>query len=147
MSIRWILTLFHFNQELDAILNYVNLENLRLEKKFQVLFDVEYQDFLIPPLSLQPLVENAIKYSKTNEKEDGYIQIRSFQTDDDHVEIDVEDNGVGFDPSEIFSSSKGLANVKERMALLLKATLMIESHPNEGTICRLVFLPKMPESK
>lgn len=136
-----------FNQELDAILNYVNLENLRLEKKFQVLFDVEYQDFLIPPLSLQPLVENAIKYSKTNEKEDGYIQIRSFQTDDGHVEIDVEDNGVGFDPSEIFSSSKGLANVKERMALLLKATLMIESHPNEGTICRLVFLPKMPESK
>jgi hypothetical protein len=136
-----------FSQELDAIFNYVGLENLRLEKKFQVLFDIDFQDFLIPPLSLQPLVENAIKYSKTNEKEDGFIQIRSFKRDDGLVEIDIEDNGVGFDPAQTAPNSKGIRNVQERMALLLKATLSIESKPGQGTICRLLFLPKLPEAK
>jgi len=131
-----------FNQELDMIFNYVNLENLRLEKSFPVYFDIDYQDFLIPPLSLQPLVENAIRYSKVNEKEDGYIQIRSFLRDDGRIEVDVEDNGVGFDPLSVTSSSKGLANVKERLKLLLNAEILIESAPGKGCLCRLVFVPQ-----
>ena len=124
------------------IFNYVNLENLRLEKSFPVYFDIDYQDFLIPPLSLQPLVENAIRYSKVNEKEDGYIQIRSFLRDDGRIEVDVEDNGVGFDPLSVTSSSKGLANVKERLKLLLNAEILIESAPGKGCLCRLVFVPQ-----
>jgi signal transduction histidine kinase len=131
-----------FSQELDAILNYANLENLRLEKKFLILFDVDYQSFLIPPLSLQPRVENAIKHSGVNEKANGFIQIRSLLQEDGQIEVDVEDNGVGFDPSQVAPTSQGLANARERLHLLLDATLTIQSAPGKGTLCQIVFLPK-----
>ena len=136
-----------FAKELDMIFNYVNLENLRLEKTFPVYFDIDYQDFLIPPLSLQPLVENAIRYSKVNEKEDGFIQIRSYLRDDGLIEVDVEDNGVGFDPQAVTSSSKGLQNAKERLHLLLGAELIIDSTLGKGTMCRLVFQPQKVPAK
>lgn len=130
-----------FATELDSILNYANLENLRLEQKFLLLFDIQYQDFLIPPLSLQPFVENAIKYAKTNEKEDGYIQIRSFLREDGFVEVDVEDNGVGFEMEQIKATSQGLKNARERLRLLLGATCQITSRLGKGTLCQIVFKP------
>jgi signal transduction histidine kinase len=131
-----------FAAELDSILNYANLENLRLEQKFLLLFDIQYQDFLIPPLSLQPFVENAIKYAKTNEKEDGFIQIRSELREDGFVEVDVEDNGIGFDVDHIKATSQGLKNARERLRLLLGASLTLVSTPGRGTLCQILFKPK-----
>ncbi|MFA6620651.1 MAG: histidine kinase, partial [Bacilli bacterium] len=74
------LPLIPFEEEIANVNHYLELENLRLEKKFVLLYDIDVTDFKVPPLSLQPLIENAIKYSKTNEKADGFISLGSHLT-------------------------------------------------------------------
>ncbi|MCM1131350.1 MAG: histidine kinase [Roseburia sp.] len=127
-----------FEDELVNIINYVELENVRLDKPFTLLLDIQYQEFLVPVLSLQPLVENAIKYSRVNEREDGYIQVKSYKKDD-LIYIIVVDNGVGFDIKAISSFSKGISNLKERLFLMLNADVKIESKALEGTMVTITF--------
>lgn len=130
--------LISFEDELVNIINYVELENIRLDKKFTLLLDIQYQEFRVPVLSLQPLVENAIKYSRVNEKEDGYIQVISFLKGD-RVCIIVQDNGIGFDVLEISNTSKGISNLKERFKLTLDAEVTLKSEPENGTTITITF--------
>lgn len=134
--------LIPFEEEIANVNHYLELENLRLEKKFTLLFDINDIDFQVPPLSLQPLIENAIKYSKVNEKPDGWIGLSSDRNDDGSITLTVEDNGVGFDETKTTSDSQGLKNVRERFALILGATMSIRSIPEEGT--RVVILIPAP---
>ncbi|MDE5867585.1 MAG: histidine kinase, partial [Anaeroplasmataceae bacterium] len=127
-----------FEDELVNIINYVELENVRLDKKFTLLLDIQFQDFLVPVLSLQPLVENAIKYSRVNEKEDGYIQVIAYQNNE-NIFILVKDNGIGFNVDNIDHTSKGIANLKERFSLMLDATVEIKSNSLEGTQVLITF--------
>ena len=121
-----------FEKELDNIQVFVSLENLRREKPFKVIFDIDCTDFDIPVLSLQPYVENAIKYSKVNEKEDGYIRISSSEADG-KVLLEISDNGVGFDLGAIRPSSCGIKNSRERFLLLIGTEPEIRSVPGRGT--------------
>lgn len=127
-----------FEEELVNIINYVELENVRLDKPFTLLLDIQYQDFLVPVLSLQPLVENAIKYSRVNEKEEGYIQVVSYKKEN-LIYIIVSDNGVGFEVEKISQASKGISNLKERFSLMLDAEVEIKSNPQEGTKITIIF--------
>lgn len=131
--------LIPFEEEINAILNYVDLENIRLEKPFTLLLDIEEQDFLIPPFSLQPLVENAIKYSQSNLKKDGYIEISTRKNEEGKICINVSDNGVGFDPHATKTTSQGLRNLKERLELILQAEVTLFSQPGEGSQVSIVF--------
>ncbi len=124
--------LIPFDVELMNILNYVKLENMRREVTIEPLLDLETTDFLLPPLSLEPFIENAVKYSKIEEKEDGYIQLSTFK-DDKQIIITVEDNGQGFNTNAIKKSSVGLNNAKERLSLVLGAETKIESKIGKGT--------------
>ncbi|MDE6415041.1 MAG: histidine kinase [Anaeroplasmataceae bacterium] len=134
-----------FEDELVNIINYVELENVRLDKPFTLLLDIQFQEFLVPVLSLQPLVENAIKYSRVNEKEDGYIQVIAYKKEN-LIYIIVADNGVGFDPTEIPTTSKGISNLKERFSLMLDANVSIESKSLEGTKITIVFKENFNEN-
>ncbi len=127
-----------FEDELVNIINFVELENVRLDKKFTLLLDIQFQDFFVPVLSLQPLVENAIKYSRVNEKEEGYIQVRSYK-EEQWIYILVSDNGVGFDVAQISSHSKGISNFKERFKLMLEAEVDIKSIRLKGTTITIKF--------
>lgn len=130
-----------FSRELDNIINYFDLENLRNDNKLTLLIDAEYTDFELPLLSLQPLVENAIKYSQTQYVTDGYIQIRSY-LDGDYTCVEVTDNGVGFDVSAIPLTSVGLRNIRARLQYLLNAETVIESSPGNGTRVIIKIPPK-----
>lgn len=121
-----------FEEELERVLNYVDLENMRKEKKIEVLLDLECSNFSLPPLSLEPFVENAFKHAKLEEKEDGHILISSTEDDDSYV-VTVEDNGVGFDAKEIKSSSVGIRNAKDRLKIVLNADTNIISSLGNGT--------------
>lgn len=125
-----------FEKELDNIRVFIDLENIRREKELNVIFDIEYSDFLIPALSLQPFIENAIKYSGISEKEDGYILISS-RSEKGEVVLEISDNGVGFDTGAIPASSYGIRNSVERFRLLTGATPEIISAPGEGTGIRI----------
>lgn len=124
--------LIPFEKELDNIHIFTELENLRRENDLNVIFDIDYTDFLIPALSLQPFIENAIKYSKINEKEDGYILISS-HCDDEGVLLVISDNGVGFDPESIPPSSYGIRNSVERFRLLTGVIPKVISSLGNGT--------------
>ncbi len=132
-------SLIPFTDELDNIINYVNLKNLSVSQKHQLILDIQYENFYIPMLSIEPLIENAIKYSHSNLKEDGFIKISSEKLENDNVLICIEDNGDGFDIEKISSHSKGIQNAKERLELSMKAKIEISSSIGEGTKVRIEF--------
>lgn len=125
-------------KEIGLITSYLELYNLRAEKPFRILFNIEEYEYQVPYFSLQPLLENAIRYSGVNEMEEGYIQIDSTK-EDDHYVLVFKDNGKGFNPSEIKSRSVGLRNVESRLRLLLGASMKIDSKVGEGTKITLLI--------
>lgn len=118
--------LIEFDCEIDSIVNYVEFVNLSLEDKFNLLLDIEYSNFKVPALSIQPIVENAIKYSRVNEKEDGYIKISS-KIENEYIIVSVSNNGVSFNVNDATKKSKGIKNIKERFKISLGAEMLVRS--------------------
>lgn len=137
--------LIPFERELDNIQVYVDLENMRYEKKFNVIFDIDYTDFYIPVLSLQPYIENAMRYSKVNENPDGYIKI-STAAAEGGVTLEVSDNGAGFDVNAVPQTSCGINNSRERFKVLMGVEPQIISAPGKGAVVT-VFIPGNGRSK
>lgn len=127
-----------FAQELENILNYVKLEQMRVAKEINLMLDVEFWDFEIPALALQPFVENAIKHSGILDDEDGYVLIAT-EFADGKVVITVEDNGCGFDVDAVGEKSVGLRNSRERLSLMTGAETEIVSRIGEGTRITISF--------
>ncbi len=134
-----------FEKEIERILNYVELENMRKEKKTELLLNLECTDFSLPPLSLEPFVENAFKHGQLEERSDGYVSISSFEEEKDYL-ILVEDNGVGFEADRIKPHSVGIKNAKERLNILCEAKVEITSEPGKGTKVE-IRIPKKEEVK
>ena len=82
--------LIPFEKELDNIRVFTDLENIRREKDLNIIFNIEYSDFFFFFLSLKPFIENAIKYGRTSEKEDGYISISSC-CEDGEILLEIAD--------------------------------------------------------
>ena len=119
-----------FDDEVRNVLNYFELENLRANGKLNLFLDLNYTDFSLPVLSLQPLVENAIRHGELKEKQDGYIQLSSEKTDD-AVIITVSDNGKGFDINASHEGV-GIENTRKRFELI-NAEMQITSELDRGT--------------
>ncbi len=129
-----------FDEEIEGIVNYVELENLRREVKIELLLDLEATEFKLPPLSLEPFVENAIKHGKIDETNEGYVCISSFEEAKEY-RILVEDNGVGFDADSINVGRIGIKNVTERLDILCHGKVKVSSKIGEGT-CVEITIPK-----
>ncbi len=94
-----------FAAEVNHIKSYVNIEKVRFGDRLNVEYEIDEADFTVPPLSIQPLVENAIKHGVVKKLEGGTVWLRSYQEEDYYV-VEVADNGIGFDKaaaSEVFS--------------------------------------------
>ena len=120
-----------FDEEVRNILNYFELENLRAGGSLTLLLDINYTNFNVPVLSLQPLVENAILYAETEKNKDGYIMLYS-ALEDGVITIRVADNGKGFD-TENTDCGVGLQNTKKRFEGMVGATVSVESECGKGT--------------
>lgn len=119
-----------FDDEVRNVLNYFELENLRADGKLNLMLDLEFTDFKVPVLSLQPLVENAVKHGRLREKRDGYILLTSQKVGAEAV-ITVSDNGSGFD-TEAVRGGVGIENTRKRFALM-NAETEIRSEIGCGT--------------
>ena len=127
--------LVSFEDELKHIKTYVNLEKMRFNNRLNVSFDIQVSDFLIPPLCIQPLVENAIKHGILKKVEGGSVILKTYE-DKDAYYVEVIDDGVGFNMDEIdFKGNKhiGLNNVKHRISTMTKGDIIFTSEPNKGT--------------
>lgn len=131
--------LINFNDELENIYNLVELENLIKNEEINIIYNIDYIDFQVPVLSLEPFVENTIKYSMITQKEDGYIEISSYLEDDDKIIITIVDNGVGFDKKAIKETSNGINNTIERFKILLSAKVEIDAEPNKGVQVKITI--------
>lgn len=134
----------HFTDELEHTRHYVSLQQLRFGGALVVEYDLGCTDFYMPTLTLQPIVENAVRYGvrKTSTGEGTVIiQTRAYPS---HYEVKVIDNGPGFDPNERKEdglSHMGLNNVKERLQRISDGKLEIMSELGKGTIVTMM-LPK-----
>lgn len=140
-----------FVQELENVKAYVNIEKMRFGDKLHVLYDIQAKDFVILPLTVQPLVENAIRHGiyerglwggtvrlKTEERKNAWV-------------IEVQDDGVGFDVEAYFSGlasgkqdSTGIKNIIFRLDKVMGAALKIKSRPGAGTTVT-IEVPKNKE--
>ena len=132
-----------FEDELEHVKHYVWLQKLRFEDELEVIFDLECTDFLIPTLTLQPIVENAITYGVRKQMDrDGIVTIQTREYRD-RYEIKVIDNGPGFVPDDMKNDKKrshvGIKNVKERLKSTGKGSLHMESVIGKGTIATIVL--------
>ena len=135
--------LIPFAEEIAYVRDYVSLQKRRFADKFDVTYEIQDEDFSLPPLTVQILVENSIKHGILVRKQFGSIVVRSYRNGKNHV-IVVEDDGVGFD-TEILKDSKrvGLKAVKNRLEYQLGATLDVESEPGKGTKIT-INIPDLP---
>ena len=132
-----------FERELEHVSYYLALEKKRFGDRVQVLYDIRVRDFSVPALTLQPVVENAVKHGLCKKTEGGTVVIRTWRQDE-QVHISVEDNGVGFDPQKMAKDGTahvGLANVKSRLERMCGGTLQVRSVPGNGTQVEIV-IPK-----
>lgn len=125
-----------FGAELNHAANYLYLEQQRFGDKLQVIYQITTEDFLIPPLTLQPLVENAVQHGVLNRRSGGTVIIRTEKTDGCAV-VMVADNGVGIEKAkEIHSLGDrahiGISNVRSRLKEMVGGSLDIQSSC-EGT--------------
>lgn len=136
-----------FGNEVEQVRNYLALEQRRFGERLRVEWSIEDEDFLIPPLTLQPIVENAVRHGVMKKPEGGTVSIRSCYLPEGFV-VTVHDDGVGFDPQELERKQKaventgrniGLRNVKSRLSLMRKGTMKIESKIGEGTTITLIL--------
>lgn len=133
-----------FPIELQRLEDYVVLEQVRFGDKLDFLTDIETEDFYLPPLILQPVVENAIKHGISKKMENGTIILHTHD-EGDRILITVEDDGVGFEPAELDKEeSVGIRNIRFRLQHLVNGTLEIQSEPGVGTVVTIT-IPKQEE--
>ena len=136
--------LIAFTDELRHTKAYLAVEAIRYGDKLTVDFDTQHTAFRLPALTLQPLVENAVKHGLGKGVGPEHITVRS-QAEDGCAVITVEDDGPGIGPEQEDSESHiGLANVRDRLDLMCGGTLITAPRPGGGTIVTVTIPRDLP---
>ena len=132
------------SQEMVHVHHYISIENVRFPD-MTFSFEMNLDDFHIPALTIQPIVENAIKHGLMRLPKGGTIRVVSYETTT-HYCVSVEDDGVGFDTDVLLDERKhvGIRNIRGRLKALVNGTLEIESKEGVGTKV-LITIPKEVE--
>ncbi len=130
------------DDEVEIVRQYLSLQKRRFGDMLttEVRNELEGEDYTIPSMTIQPLVENCFKHAFGNKKQ---LHIRVFiALDEDDIQISVTDNGVGFDPKHK-TGGIGLNNIRRRLALQYgeeRARMEIESEPDKFSTVTL-YIP------
>ena len=140
-------------EEIRMCQAYMEIQVMRKKKKLQFLLEVDEAVFpyLIPKITLQPLLENAVSHG-IDEKDGGRGMVRlSGRLEGDEIILQVQDDGVGMDPKRLDEMSSddgkthyGLSNVKTRLMIFYEknAEVTCISAPGIGTTITLKFPKK-----
>lgn len=132
-----------FYNELSHIDTYLKLEKLRFGDKINVVYDIEAEDFEIQPLTVQPIVENAVKHGICMKENGGTITLKTSE-ENGSITITVTDDGVGFDVNSTVTEGSmrshiGLENVRKRVEKYPGGKLTVESEIGKGTVVTINF--------
>ena len=136
-----------FTEELDNVKAYLSLAMADVSRQTQIIWKLDETDFSIPPLCLEPLVENAILHGA--DAQNGIITIASYRTDQG-VAVEVIDNGTGeSNPTESRKKRVGIGveNTRKRLQLLCSGTLEMQKRPEGGTCVRMLIPQTQEEDK
>lgn len=135
-----------FETEMKHVQIYLSLEKMRFEDELNIFYEIETKAFMLPALTVQPLVENAVKYGMSQSRKTMNLTI-STKEHERYYEVIVADNGVGYNPDEKKEDGKshiGIENVKRRLWEMSRGTLEITGVAGEGTTA-VIKLPKEEE--
>ncbi len=129
------------SQEMKHVHHYVSIENVRFPD-MTFTFEMNSKDFYLPALTVQPIVENAIKHGLMKLSHGGTIRVVTYETERDYCVL-VEDDGMGFDTNMLIDERKhmGLRNIRERLKVMVGGKLEVESTVGVGTKV-LITIPK-----
>ena len=135
-----------FTQELEHTKIYLDIEKVRFEDALCIVYDIRCTDFMLPTLTLQPIVENAVRHGvRGKRKSVGTVRIGTREYPD-RYEITVADDGPGFDPNALVMADDGrehigIANVRKRLEQISGGALRIHSELGKGTVVT-IEIPK-----
>lgn len=148
-------SLVPIKDELDLIKSYLYIEKERFGDRLQVKWSTDENiDFKVPPLSIQTIVENAVRHGVLKRKEGGEVQISIHELKDDY-QVSIVDDGMGIDPGKLQElqsvylqkvESIGIANTNKRLKQLFGSGLFISSTVNVGTSV-MFYIPKRNSKK
>lgn len=131
-----------FEQELTHVKNYLALEQQRFQQRLTIVYDIKCRDFSLPPLTVQPIVENAVRHGILKREDGGTVTIRTWETKEAYF-INVEDDGVGLSEADERDGHVhiGIENVRGRLNALCGGTLNLQSKADMGTTATIA-IPK-----
>ncbi|KAA6449702.1 response regulator [Bacillus swezeyi] len=136
-----------FRNELSIVNSYLSIEKTRYGDRLEILFDIEQDiDFMLSPLMIQPLVENAVHHGISKKRGGGWIKLTAKKESENQYFIKVEDNGIGMTPDKIkdvlssnVDRSVGLKNINRRLKHFCGSELKIQSAPDVGTAVSMII--------
>ena len=140
-----------FKDEAAHVITYLNLEKMRFGDNIVFRMDIQTEDFMLPPLSIVPLVDNAIRHGLQRGKRKGEVTLKTYQTAADYI-VQVEDDGIGFETSKYSTLSAddsaqagGLQRVRYLLENMMDGSMEVKSFIGIGTIVTL-HIPKDKQS-
>lgn len=127
-----------FSEELEHTRAYLAVEQAQFENQLFVDFDTPHITFRVPPLTLQPIVENAVKHGMDPDSEPLHISIRTRKTDSGS-EIIVENTGSDFTPLDNSEPHVALQNIRQRLKMMCGGKLKVMPRDGGGTIVKVVI--------
>ena len=137
-------TLIPFSSELEHTRAYLAVEQALYEDSLFVEYDTPHTWFRVPPLTLQPIVENAVKHGRDPYAGPFHISIRTRKTNSGS-EIIVADNGRGLLPSDNEEPHIALKNIEERLEIMCGGSLTITPGDGSGTVVKLTIPDSAPQ--
>ena len=133
-------SLIPFEQELKTIKNYVDLEKMRFGDKFTFRYSIETTDFELPPFTVQPLVENAVKHGMKRSDGGGEILLETYEVPDGCY-VNVYNNCTKEDASKRVGSGFGTKYIRDMLAVTGAGTLTVTSD-TRGWTTASIFIKK-----
>ena len=133
-----------FSEELEHTRTYLAVEQAQFDDMLFIDYDTPHVDFRLPPLTLQPIAENAVKHGMNPDSAPLRIRITTRRTGSGS-EIIVEDNGPGFDPEDGFKPTDdsephvALKNIRERLEIMCNGKMTIVPREGGGTLVRVTI--------
>ena len=127
-----------FTEELEHTRAYLAVEMAQFEDSLFVNFDTPYTLFRLPPLTLQPIVENAVVHGMRASNDPIHISVATRKTSS-AIEIIVEDDGPGFQPTDNNEPHIALNNIRQRLELMCHGTLTISPRKDSGTFVKVTL--------
>ena len=131
-----------FETELKHVKTYWSLEEKRFGDKIRAVYDIQENSFMLPSLTIQPIVENAVKHGMRKGKQ-LTVTIRTY-SDLNNYYVEINDDGRGFDVNAFENDGKshiGIKNVQQRLKMMCGGELMVNSVPDQGTDA-VIKIPK-----